>query len=331
MENAKVSKVLSKTMPYLLARVGIYLAIAAVSIVWIFIGIGLAGLFGNEFGLIGVIIVFAGLYAIVKIAGHYFLYFVKIGHISVINEYLMTGDVPKEGQFQHGIDTVKNNLGTSAAVASLDLIIRGAVRQVIRWLNRIENLFNWIPGMDKISDVFNKVVETAANYIDECILGYILLKKKEDPESDVWKDAANGIVLYAGAWKKIAVASVKAVAIVYLLNLLLFFLLFLALGALVDTTGFLPALLIAGSLTWAISKALIDPIATITLMVAYYKEIEGKEPSPELQAKMEGASKKFKEIVGKAKNKATSVMSPKKNLEETTIKETNIEETNIEE
>jgi len=40
--------------------------------------------------------------------------------------------MPEKGQVKYGIEKVKSNIGAAASVAVLDILIRGAVRQVIR-------------------------------------------------------------------------------------------------------------------------------------------------------------------------------------------------------
>ena len=56
---------------------------------------------------------------------------------------------------------------------------------------------------------------------------------------------------------------------------------------------------------WAVKAALIEPFAIACLLQAYFKVTDGQTPNPEWVERLEGASKKFKEMGQKAANWAT--------------------------
>ena len=159
----------------------------------------------------------------------------------------------------------------------MDILIRGAVRQVIRIFNTIGSFLSIIPGAAFIIRLFNLVVETACNYIDECILGYIFVSRENNPEANIWKTSADGIVLYAQNWKAIGVGAVKTVLMLWVLKAILYIVSF-ALFASSLNMGFFGVLFIA-LVVWALNKAIIDPLATVNMAKAYFAAIE-QNPVP---------------------------------------------------
>jgi len=65
--------------------------------------------------------------------------------------------------------------------------------------------------------------------------------------------------------------------------------------------GFMLAFIFA----WSVKAALIEPIAIYSLMQVYFKTIEGQQPGAEWSAKLEKASKHFRELKEKAVAMAT--------------------------
>ena len=60
--------------------------------------------------------------------------------------------------------------------------------------------------------------------------------------------------------------------------------------------GFIFALVFA----WAFKAALIEPLAITCLMQVYFKAIEGQEPDPEWENRLDGLSRKFSKLKSKA-------------------------------
>ena len=60
--------------------------------------------------------------------------------------------------------------------------------------------------------------------------------------------------------------------------------------------GFVFALLFA----WAVKAAVLEPFAITCLMQVYFKTIEGQQPDPEWDARLEQMSKKFRELKARA-------------------------------
>ena len=51
---------------------------------------------------------------------------------------------------------------------------------------------------------------------------------------------------------------------------------------------------------WSAKAALIEPVAIYALMEVFFKKIEGQEPDPEWDAKLEKASEQFRTLKEKA-------------------------------
>src|SRR5690625_4642194 len=112
-------KLIRKTMPFFIARILTYLLFGLIAFVFlgIMVGIGflLVSMFGESSGAFLIIMLFAFLvvYGGLKFLERYFLYMVKIGHVSVIVELLRTGEISEgKGQVDLGQDKVVKNCGT---------------------------------------------------------------------------------------------------------------------------------------------------------------------------------------------------------------------------
>src|SRR5699024_8003251 len=129
-------------------------------------------------------------------------YMVKMGHVSVIVELMTNGKIPEgKGMVAYGKDSVVDNFGASNVAFAMDAMVHAAVRQIQRWIIRIGNVFSFIPGSKNIIGILNTIMSVALNYIDEAIMSYIFLKKKDNKEESAWKYAADGVTLYAQSWK----------------------------------------------------------------------------------------------------------------------------------
>jgi sensor histidine kinase YesM len=217
--------------------------------------------------------------------------------------------MPEKGQLQYGIEKVKSNIGVATSVAVLDVLIRGAVRQVLRIFNTIGAVLSIIPGASFIIRIFNLIIETACNYIDECILGYIFVNKRNNPELNTWKASADGIVLYAQNWKAIGVGAVKTVLMLWVLKVVLFIV-----AAVLFTSslnmGFFGILFI-GLIVWSLNKSLIDPLATVSMAKAYFAAVEQNPvPTVDLYEKVTNSSSKFRKILENAGSSSDNMAQP---------------------
>ena len=224
-----IMQLVSKTMPFLFARIVIYGVFAIVALIFlgIMMGIGLLllKLFVDSSAafLIVMVIAFGTVYGGLKFLERYVMYMVKVGDISVVVELLKNGRIPDgKGQVAYGKEQVQHNFGSANVAFVVDKAVHGAVRQIQRWILRVGESFSFIPGAKKMIGIINAVMSVSLNYIDEAVVSYIILRKNEGRPETVWKSATNGVVLYAQSWKGILKTAAGAVAFVYAFSIVIF-------------------------------------------------------------------------------------------------------------
>lgn len=311
-----VTQLVKKTMPFIVSRIAVYGIFFLVSVLFFGLILGFCILlfklfeFGSGFLILIILGSFFTVYYGLKFAERYFLYLVKVGHIAVVTELLRNGEVPDgKGQLTYGKEQVKENFGSANVAFVMDNIILGAIRQIQRWMFRIGNFFSFIPGAKNVISIISMIIEVSLRYVDESILSYVFLRKKEGRDENVWKSACDGVVLYAQSWKKILTTSLGIVAFVYIFNILLFVISVFPLVALASAIasnsgvasflGFL-AVVAAYTFTTVMKRAFLDPIAMIAMIRAYQTNIEGLEPSIDMHGKILRISKKFRELVNRS-------------------------------
>lgn len=322
-----IMKLIRKTFPFILTRILIYGLFGIIAFVFlgILVGIGflLIKMFGESSGVFIFVMIaaFGVVYGGLKFLERYVLYIVKMGHVSVIVQLMRDGEVPDgKGIVAYGKDQVTKNFGASNVAFVVDSMVHAAVRQIQRWIMRIGNIFNFIPGSKNIIGIINAIMSVSLNYIDEAIMSYIFLRKNEQQEESVWKSASDGVVLYAQSWKGIIKASIISVVFIYLFNIIIFLafifpLLFVSNLIAADTPGlgsFLGFLAVIGAyvLTTLFKRAFIDPIVTIIMIRSYQMSIRNLEPAMDLQQKLLGVSSRFKRLFNKAKEEEKADLDP---------------------
>src|SRR5690606_11836053 len=118
-----------------------------------------------------------------------------------------------------------------------------------------------------------------------------------------WASAQEALVLYGQNYKIMLKNAAWLAVIVYLLSFVVF-LLMLAPAALVmylmpgawAAGGFVLALLFA----WSVKAALLEPFAITCLMQVSFKTIDGQQPDPEWEARLEQLSDKFRQLKSRA-------------------------------
>lgn len=294
-----------RTGPFLLFRLAIYMGITALYIVVTGGGAGVgyvAGKIGGDpatgagyggvigFGLVSTVLYFAR---------EYLLYLVKAGHVAVLERYLRDEPVPEgKGQIEFAQQQVREHFGESSALFALDQIVKGIIKTFNRVTFSLASLIP-IPGLQGLVKFANSVINMSLTYVDEVILAYHF--RSGDPSA--WSSARKAIVLYAQNYKSLLKNAVFLTIFIWLLTVAVFVLVLAPVAALV---ALFPAL--AGFWTFAftalvafgIKAAVIDPIAMTALMQVYFKAIEGQEPNPEWEAKLDSMSDKFRELKEKA-------------------------------
>ncbi len=313
-----VMKLFRKTLPFFISRLLIYglFGLAALVFLSIMIGIGflVVKMFGESSGafIIVMLIAFSVIYGGLRFLERYVLYMVKIGQIAVIVELMKTGKVPDgKGQVAFGKEQVKENFGSANVAFVLDSMIHAAVRQIQQRVIRIGEMFQFIPGSKNIIGIINTIMSISLNYIDEAIVSYIFVQKREERQESVWKSAVDGVVLYAQSWKGILKTAVGSVVFIYAFNIIVFLLFafpFMFLSKILSTNtpeiGFLlGALALIGAyvVTTLLKRAFIDPIITIAMIRSYQRSIKDMEPKIDMHRQLLSVSSNFKKLVTKGK------------------------------
>lgn len=309
---------LKQTTPFIWMRLLVYLLFAVGSVVFLAILVGISVLmlkwFGDSGGivafmmLIGAIILFAAY----RLLERYVLYLIKAAHIAVLVELIDHGTVPDgKGQIAYGKERVTEMFGTASAFFAVDQLVSASVKQIHRWLMRLGDFLNAIPGAKIVISLASMVLGIALNYIDEAVLSRVIKKKQEDPQANVWQTSADGVVLYAQSWKGMIGAAAGVALFTIALTLVSFLIVFFPLLGLAnmmsgDSNVGLGALAFISALAISVSikKAFVDPVATIAMIRTYHTKTAPLTPSIDLRGKMLAISRKFKELVGRAESEA---------------------------
>lgn len=279
---------------------GILILLAAIAIALISTGEGFIALLGFFVLILG--------YAGTKWVERYVLYVIKAGQIFSLTEYIKTGQTPVtekgvKGVMAFGTEKVKDNFGATNVAFVADTLIRSAVRQITRFLNKVGNFLSFIPAAETIIGIVSAIISIALNYIDEAVLSYVFMTK--DEEENVWKRACDGIVYFGQSWKGIIKAAVKVTLSIIVIRFVVIGIPFIAGFAIGGGSGAIIGFIIGFVLMYPINNILIDPYATVIMINDYYMAIEGQEVKTDLYAKFSGASRKFKELFGKAKGESS--------------------------
>jgi hypothetical protein len=299
-----------RTLPFLLLRIAVYLGIA---IIYIFAA-GIGAAFGFALGhmgadadspvsgaFIGGAIGF-GLTAIVLyFLRQYLLYLVKAAHIAVLVEILDGRSIPAgQGQIGYGVQFVKNHFAEASVLFGVDQVVKAILRALFRIIN-LFTMFLPIPLLGNLIRIAEAVVRNSLTYVDEVILAYLIRTRTTNP----WETAKDGVILYAQNYRTMLKNAVWLSVFMWGMTLLIFALL------LAPAAGFMMwmpgtnavgiwAFMFAVVVAVALKKALLEPLAIASLMQVYFKVIEGQKPDPEWSARLDGASRSFRELGQKA-------------------------------
>ncbi|MCL2638585.1 MAG: hypothetical protein FWD48_09475 [Oscillospiraceae bacterium] len=311
MENITAAKLFKATKAFFVVRALVYLVITAIMlVVGILGGLLCIWLFTRNpvAGYITLIFIFGGLFAFLRFAKRYVLYMIKAAHIAAITEYIKTGQAPVvengyKGVLAYGTETIKNNFGAANVAFAADVLISGATRQIMRWVNKIGNLFSWIPGGKTIMQIVEFVLSTALNFIDEAVLSYLFYNK--DKEGNAFKKACDGLVYYAQSWKGMLKGALKVGAFVWVVRVSaygLFMLVFSLIGGAIFSSGggTILALILAWVILYGIEGVLVSPYATCIMINDYHKAIAGQPLKADLHGTLCKVSKKFRDLFNKS-------------------------------
>jgi hypothetical protein len=301
-----------RTLPYVFLRILVYLLFGLALIVFFGLMGGVGYLIARLFQGAGLPLVVVGLiavmgaWALTALAQRYFLYLVKIAHVAVITEIFTKGDLPAgTNQVAYGKEKVLKHFGSASALFLVDQLVAGTVRQVLNWLTRLAGCLGNVPGLGLVIGVLRRILSLAANYIDEAVMSYILTHEKEN----VYQAACDGVVLYAQSWRQllgtatwcvIFVAGIWVVCFLVILFPLLWVARALtpepALQALYGFVALLVTFVFASIVKWAV----VDPMATVAMIISYNRAIAGQAPAHDLRSTLASVSGRFRQLAQKA-------------------------------
>lgn len=302
----KAFAMVGKTMPFLVLRLAVFVGIGIAYVLatggGAAIGYGVGRVFlaspenGTMWGgIIGLGVVSMALY----LAREYLLYLVKAAHIAVLVELLDGREVPAgQSQLAYGAQFVKTHFATSSVLFGVDQIVKAVLRMFFRTINFF-TAFLPVPALQSLIRLAENIVRLSLTYVDEIILAYLIRTRTTNP----WATAKDGLILYAQNYKHFLKNAVWLAVFLWLLTAAIFLVL-LAPAALLVV--FLPgqlaiwSLAVAAIFAWAIKAAILEPIAIASLMQVYFQTIQGQTPDPEWEARLDGVSRKFREMTDRA-------------------------------
>lgn len=280
------------TFPFIKARI----LLGLLDIVVLLALLGVMLLLGSLFGVTGMGIM-AVMWLSVGSVVHFLIinyggFMVKAGHVAVVSEALVTGEVPKN-QIKFGKDMVLNKFGTSNVYFIIDKLVNGAVKQIQNVISNFSAGFI-VPGTQAVGAVLNFFVGIALNYVDECCLGYCFQKKNEGP----FKSSTDAVVLYAQNWKPLlkgsAFTGLKVAGLLLAIGLIVF----IPVGILFRMQGWdlYIGIIVALMITAAVKYAVIDAYIMIDTMRSFFEVVPNTKLSFDLYDRLTRISRKFKEL-----------------------------------
>jgi hypothetical protein len=303
---------LLKTLPFLLVRLGVLLALSVAGLVWWAILIGGVVFFGSRSRVLGWIwfFVFAGVFGWAwRGVIRYFLYLIKAAHIAVLTELITTGRIGNgsESMFEYGKRIVKDRFGEVNVMFGLDVLIDGIV-------NAFNNSLNWVaslvpvPGLQSVMGVVNAILKASTTYIDETIFSYNLARG----DDNIFRSSKDGLIYYAQNAKEILKTGLWAVALDKVLTAVVWVIFLVP----VFTFGYvlggsawwltLSAFVFASVFAADVHSALLKPLFLTMVMVKFHASVQAQPINPEWDARLSDVSDKFREL----KQKAEGFMGP---------------------
>ncbi len=274
--------------------------------------LGLGMLIGDDV----IIVMFVVWLFISGLTGFFFTryigYLVKAGHIAVITDAVRTGIIP-ENQPEHAFKLVRDRFGTADFYYVITFLIKAAVRQLQHIIanagNRKTNT-GFLPNI-----IFKLFISIALDYVDMCCLGNTIINS----EQNVYKSAADGVVLYYQNQRKLmqntAVTAVLVIVSYTVCSIVLFWLFLLLFGAIFPDLKIILSLLFAGFLSYVIKYAFIDSWLMIKTVILYIELASRTRLSYDLYGKLSSYSNKFKELSVKGQIRQTSAANSYPNLQ----------------
>lgn len=298
----KTSEVYFKTMKFVWLKLALGGATLLFSLITLAIFLGLGSLFKD-----GGIVIFFWLWVLLVCGvyywvNHYIGYMIKAGHVAMVSTAVTTGSLP-DNQLETAKNMVKQRFATANVYFVVDNLVSGAVSQLQKGLQGIDNLLGNIPGVSNVISFAKAFIGIALGYVDECCLGYTFLHK----DQSAYKSAADGVVIYFQNWKSLIKDALIATVIVmvstffaWVIPFALFAVIFGALGV-----HWVFAAIVGIICGVTIKSAFIDSYMMVKMMVTYMQVAPTTEITFDLYGKLCNLSAKFKKLFDKGQEDQT--------------------------
>jgi hypothetical protein len=294
-------RLLLATFPFVLARLGISLALTFATILyWVVLAGGYVLLARATpllgWAWIGALLVVAG--SIWRLAVRYLLYLVKAAHIAVLTELITLGRISglrdAESMFQYGKRTVTERFGEVNAMFGLGLLISGIVGAFNRTLDWVAQLLP-IPGLDSIMGIVRSVLRASTTYIDESIFSYNLARGDEN----VLRSSRDGLIYYAQNAKEVLKTGLWVVVLDRVLSVMVWVVMLgpaFALGYLMPGKASLAGIVFAFLFAANVRAAVLRPLFLTLVMVKFHSLIQGQPIDLGWDQRLTEASGKFADL-----------------------------------
>ncbi|MDE6129303.1 MAG: hypothetical protein K2G16_08985, partial [Lachnospiraceae bacterium] len=272
-------------------------AVFLFSALTLFLFLWIASLLRSE-GAVGIALLLWAILSggVFRFAQYYVGYMLKAGHVAMVTTAVTTGSLP-ENQLEAAKSMVKERFASANVYFVVDRLVGGAVNQLQRGLQKVEDLLGKIPGVAVIVSFAQMFVHIALNYIDECCLGYTFLHR----EQSAFKSAADGVVIYFQNWKTLLKNAAVTTLIVMGVSLLAFILPFVIFAGIFSLLGvhWIFAFILAVMVAAIIKGSFVDSYMMVKMMVSYMQVAPSTEITFDLYDKLCKLSSKFKNLFNK--------------------------------
>ena len=292
---------LIRTWPFVLVRVAVHLALAALVLVGAAAGAlagraltGPAGAGGNGTlwgGAAGLVLAVA----LIALLRGRLLYRVAVPQLAVMVETL-DGRAPSLGtdQLAAARTLVADRFGDQSGLMALHRLVRGVIRTATGLVDGLLVDILPVAALDRLVRATGAGLGLSRGLIEAVVLGHAMRVRFEN----AWEAAHDGLVFYTqnarpmltnALWLSLTgwvLAGLVALSV---------------LSSVTELLAVLPALpwigpLAAALIGWAVKAALYDPFALACMMQLHLRLTEDQEPQPEWRGRLTQVSDKFRQL-----------------------------------
>ncbi len=303
-----VKEIYMKTLKFGFIKMGIQGVVLAISLVTLAICLGLGALFKSSLVSMILLLIWIIVTAVVyRMALSYMGYLIRAAHVAIVSKAVTEGVIP-DNMVEVGKQMVQERFGATNSYVVINHLVNGAVRQLQQVVNKVDNLLDGIPGLEKVMDVVKVFIRIFLGYIDECCLGYTFYKKGEN----AFKCGCDGVVIYFQNAKHLLKSALVTSILVVVLTFFSWFVPFLVFAGIFTlfglSSGYGVAAIISILVAVAVKEAFIDPFILVQTMTAYMEVAPQTEITVDLYDKLSGISGKFRDLLGRARKEVGHVI-----------------------